>query len=178
MTNLILAGDYDLFEWGWYPNPDPNYILDVFTCTQRPPNADTYRNSDSYYCNPDYDELAKQQAEVIDPKERVDIVHQMQAILYRDQPYLMLWNDQSLEAYSSDWTGFLPQPDPNGDLLAAYGPLSWINIRPVSGTSAGGGGSSSGISAGLWIGLLVAVAVIVGGLMIARRRREADEDEA
>ena len=178
LSNLILAGDYDLFEWGWYPNPDPNYILDIFTCAQRPPDASTYRNSDSYYCNPDYDELAKQQAEVIDPTERVDIVHQMQAILYRDQPYLMLWNDQSLEAYSSDWTGFLPQPDPNGDLLAAYGPLSWINIRPVSGTSAGGGGASSGISAGLWIGLLAVVIIIVGGFMIARRRREADEDEA
>ncbi len=178
LSNLILAGDYDLFEWGWYPNPDPNYILNVFTCAQRPPDANTYRNSDSYYCNPDYDELAKQQAEVIDPTERVDIVHQMQAILYRDQPYIMLWNDQSLEAYNSDWTGFRPQPDPNGDLLAAYGPLSWINIRPVSGTSAGGGGASSGISAGLWIGLLAAVIVIVGGLLIARRRREADEDEA
>ena len=52
-----------------------------------------------------------------------------------------------LEAYSPDWTGFLPQPDPDGDVLATYGPLSFINIRPVSGTSAGGGGSSSGVSA-------------------------------
>jgi peptide/nickel transport system substrate-binding protein len=178
LSNLILAGDYDLFVWGWYPNPDPNYILDVFTCAQRPPDASTYRNSDSYYCNPDYDELFKQQGEVIDPAVRVDIVHQMQAILYRDQPYLMLWNDALLEAYSSDWTGFRPQPDPDGDLLALYGPLSFINIRPVSGTSAGGEGASSGISAGLWIGLFAAVVVIVGGLMIARRRREADEDEA
>ena len=57
LGNVILAGDYDLFEWGWYPNPDPNYILDIFTCAQRPPDANTYRNSDSYYCNPDYDEL-------------------------------------------------------------------------------------------------------------------------
>ena len=37
LGNVILAGDYDLFEWGWYPNPDPNYILDIFTCAQRPP---------------------------------------------------------------------------------------------------------------------------------------------
>jgi peptide/nickel transport system substrate-binding protein len=178
LGNVILAGDYDLFEWGWYPNPDPNYILNIFTCAQRPPDANTYRNSDSYYCNPDYDALNKQQSEVTDPAERVDIVHQMQSILYRDQPYLMLWNDQALEAYSSDWTGFQPQPAPGGDVIAAYGPLSFINIEPVTGTSAGGGASSSGVSAGVWIGVLAAVVIIVGGFMIARRRRESDEDEA
>ena len=73
--------DYDLFDWGWYPNPDPNYILDIFTCAERPPDADTYRNSDSYYCNPEYDKLYKQQQTEIDPAKRADIVHQMQAIL-------------------------------------------------------------------------------------------------
>jgi len=178
LGNVILAGDYDLFEWGWYPNPDPNYILSIFTCAQRPPDANTYRNSDSYYCNPEYDDLNKQQSEVIDPAERVDIVHQMQSILYRDQPYLVLWNDALLEAYSADWTGFKPQPDPDGDVLATYGPLSFISIHPVSGTSAGGGGSSSGISAGVWFAILAGVIIIVGGFLIARRRRESDQDEA
>ena len=178
LGNVILAGDYDLFEWGWYPNPDPNYILNIFTCAQRPPDANTYRNSDSYYCNPEYDDLNKQQSEVIDPAERVDIVHQMQSILYRDQPYLVLWNDALLEAYSADWTGFKPQPDPDGDVLATYGPLSFISIHPVSGTSAGGGGSSSGISAGVWFAILAGVIIIVGGFLIARRRRESDQDEA
>jgi peptide/nickel transport system substrate-binding protein len=178
LGNVILAGDYDLFVWGWYPNPDPNYILNIFTCEQRPPDASTYRNSDSYYCNPDYDKLYVKQGAVTDVAERVDVVHEMQSILYRDQPYIVIWNIATLEAYSSDWTGFKPQADPNGDLLAAYGPLSFISIRPVSGTSAGGGSSSSGIPAGVWIGILAAVVLIVGGFMIARRRREADEDEA
>src|SRR5581483_10637968 len=48
LGNVILAGDYDMFVWGWYPNPDPNYILNIFTCAQRPPNPNVYRNSDSY----------------------------------------------------------------------------------------------------------------------------------
>ncbi len=178
LGNVILAGDYDLFEWGWYPNPDPNYILNIFTCAQRPPDANTYRNSDMYYCNPEYDKLNDQQSSVTDVAQRIDIVHQMQAILYRDQPYIVLWNDAALEAYSSDWTGFLPQPAPDGDVIAAYGPLSFINIRPVSGTSAGGGGSSGGIPAGVWIAILAAVIVVVGGMLIARKRRETDEDEA
>jgi peptide/nickel transport system substrate-binding protein len=177
LGNVILAGDYDLFVWGWYPNPDPNYILDIFVCNQRPPDANTYRNSDSYYCNPEYDDLYKQQGSVTDPAQRVDIVHQMQSILYRDQPYIMLWNDAVLEAYSSDWTGFLPQPDPDGDVLATYGPLAFINIRPVSGTTAGEG-ASGGIPAGLWIGILAAIVVVIGGLLFARKRREAGEDQA
>ena len=175
LGNVILAGEYDLFEWGWYPNPDPNYILNIFTCAQRPPDASTYRNSDSYYCNPDYAVLNDRQSEVTDPAARVDVVQQMQAILFRDQPYIVLWNDATLEAHSPDWTGFKPQPDPDGDWLATYGPLSFVNIRPVTGSTAGEGGSS-GISAGAWIGILAAVMVIVGGFMLARRRRESDED--
>ena len=177
LGNVILAGDYDLFEWGWYPNPDPNAILNIFTCAQRPPDANTYRNSDSYYCNPQYDELYHQQASV-DATERIDVVHEMQSTLYRDQPYIVLWNDFSLQAYNSNWTGFKPQPDPDGDVIAAYGPLSFISIRPVEGTTAGEGGSSGGIPAGVWIGILVAAVLIVGGSLMLRRRREADEDEA
>ena len=57
--------------------------------------------------------------------------------------------------------------------LSALG-LVFVGLAP----SAGGGSASSGISAGLWIGLLAAVVIIVGGFMIARRRRESDEDEA
>ena len=107
-----------------------------------------------------------------------DYAHQMQAVLYRDQPYIMLWNDRLMEAHTSDWTGFTPQPDPDGDWLAGYGPLSFISIRPVSGTSAGSGGASGGVSAGVWIAILAAVVIIVSGALLMRRRREADEDEA
>ncbi len=178
LGNVILAGEYDFFVRGWYPNPDPNYILDIFTCAARPPDANTYRNSDSYYCNPEYDDLNVEQSTVTDAAGRADIVHQMQAILYRDQPYIMLWNDAVLEAYSADWTGFLPQPAPDGDALATYGPLSFINIRPVSGTEAGSGGSSGGVPAGVWIGVLAAIVIVVGVALMIRKRREADEDEA
>jgi peptide/nickel transport system substrate-binding protein len=177
LGNLILEGNYDLFEWGWYPNPDPNYILDIFTCAQRPPNADVYRNSDSYYCNPEYDKLNEQQASVTDAAERADIVHQMQAILYRDQPYVVLWNDQLLEAWSSNWTGFQPQPGgETGDMLATYGPYSFISLHPVSGSSAGTGGSG-GIPSWVWIAIAAAVVIVVVVVMVSRRR-EDDEERA
>lgn len=178
LGNLILEGNYDLFVWGWYPNPDPNYILDIFTCAQRPPDDATYRNSDSYYCNPEYDALALAQQEVTDPAERVDIVHEAQSILYRDQPYVVLWNGALLEAWSPEWTGFLSQPEGNGDILATYGPLSFISLRPVAGTTAGSASSSEGIPSWVWIAVAATVAVIVAIVVMRGRRNANDEDLA
>jgi peptide/nickel transport system substrate-binding protein len=176
LSNIILAGEYDLFEWGWYPNPDPNSILDIFLCTERPPDADTYRNSDMYYCNPEYDTLFASQSAEPDFTKRSDIVHQMQSILYRDQPYIMLWNDQLLEAWSPKWTGFQAQPAEIGDILATYGPFSFISLHPASGET--GTGGSSGVPSWVWLAILAAVVVVGGGVVLSRRRQNEDEDEA
>jgi peptide/nickel transport system substrate-binding protein len=129
-----------------------------------------------YYCNPEYDKLFAQQESTIDPTQRADIVHQMQAILYRDQPYIMLWYDQSLQAHTTKWTGFVPQPNPDGDWLAAYGPLSFISIRPVTATT-GESGGGGGISPWVWIALAAVVVVIVVVVVVMRGRR-SQEDEA
>jgi ABC-type transport system substrate-binding protein len=176
LSTIIEAGDYDLFAWGWYPNPDPNYILGVFTCEERAPRPGVYGNNDSYYCNSEYDKLYQKQLTTTDAQTRVDTVHQMQDMLWKDQPYIMLYYSQVLEAYGSDRvTGFVSQPQPDGDLLATYGPFSFINIRPVTAGSETAGSTSSST----WIWLIVVVAavvLIVGGVMLSRRR--SDEDEA
>ncbi len=39
LTEKIGQGDYDLFEWGWVVEPDPNYQLSTFTCANRSYNA-------------------------------------------------------------------------------------------------------------------------------------------
>ena len=177
LGDVILAGDYDLFEWGWYPNPDPNYILEIFTCKERPPDAATYRNSDMYYCNPDYDKLYEDQLKATDATKRADIVHQMQSILYTDEPYVVIWNDAVLEAWSPNWTGFQPQPAGDGDILATYGPLSFISLHPVAGSTAGTG-SSGGIPSWVWLAVLAGIVVIGAGVVVSRRRQGDDEDQA
>jgi peptide/nickel transport system substrate-binding protein len=177
LGNIILAGEYDLFVWSWYPSPDPNSILVIFTCAERPPDADTYRNSDMYYCNPAYDDLFAAQSAETDFTKRADIVHEMQAILYRDQPYIVLWNDQTMEAWSPEWTGFQSQPADIGDILATYGPFSFISLHPVAG-GPGGGSSSSGIPSWVWLAILAAVVVVGAGVMVSRRSSKDDEDEA
>jgi peptide/nickel transport system substrate-binding protein len=175
LSSIIEAGTYDLFAWGWYPNPDPNYILGVFTCEERAPRPGVYGNNDSYYCNPAYDQLYQKQLTATDPQERIDTVHKMQETLWQDQPYIMLYNSQVLEAWGSDRvTGFTSQPQPGGDVLATYGPFSFISIHPVT---AGSETASSGSSATIWLIAVVVALLLIGGWIMFSRRRN-DEDEA
>ena len=67
--------------------------------------------SDSEYSNPAYDALYVQQAAAVDPAKRKQIVDQMQQILYRDAPYVILWYNVNVQAYRTDtWTGYVSVP--------------------------------------------------------------------
>jgi peptide/nickel transport system substrate-binding protein len=177
LGNIINDGNYDVFHWGWYPNPDPNYILGIFTCEQRPPGGGKYGNGDAYYCNPEYDELYKQQLRDTTAEARAETVHSMQQILWDDMPYIMLTYDQLLAAYRTDrFTGYIKQPAATGDLLATWGYRSFASLRPVSGTSAETT-AAGGISSGVWIAIVVGVVVIIAAVMLVRRRT-SDEDRA
>jgi peptide/nickel transport system substrate-binding protein len=182
LTNVILDGDYDTFQWGWYVEPDPDSILSYFTCAQRG------SWSDSWYCNPAYDKLYKEQNGATDEQKRAEIVKRMQQMLYDDAPYLNTTYSQIGEAYRSDrWEGFVPQPNPGGVLLFQYGHANYLNVVPAgtaeghpetaaTAASAGDSGVNTGqtLTFGL-LGLLVA-AGLVGGFL-AYRKSHADQRE-
>jgi peptide/nickel transport system substrate-binding protein len=179
----INAGTYDLFHWGWIPDPDPDSALSWFQCSERPPDGKAYGNNDSYYCNPEYDAMFEQQRTELDTDARFDIVQQMQQRYYEDSAYIVLWYAPYLQAYRTDtFTGYTPQPAPEGDLLTGYTRDGIFNIQLASegggGAAAGESDDSGGSSAVLWIVIAIAViVVIVGGIMLARRRGD-DEDRA
>ena len=167
-----------MFEWGWVVEPDPNYQLSTMTCGSR-----SYEDggsvlaglSDSFYCNPEYDELFEAQGSETDNAKRAEIVKQMQQILYDDWPYALTYYYDNLIAYRTDrFEGFVPQPDPNGSYLFQYGTWSYENLKPV----AAGAGQSSGPSPALIGGIVAAVAVL-GGLafLLLRRRRAGAADD-
>ena len=81
--SIILEGNFDAFEWGWYVEPDPTSMLSYMTCDQ------LGSWSDSWYCNEEYDALYEQQQTEIDPEARAEMVTQMQQMLYEDAPYLV-----------------------------------------------------------------------------------------
>ena len=64
LTDVILEGNFDTFEWGWYVEPDPDSILSYLTCGQ------LGNWSDSWYCNEEYDALYEQQHVEMDDAAR------------------------------------------------------------------------------------------------------------
>lgn len=185
----ILAGTYDLFHWGWIPDPDPDSQLSYFTCDERPPDAQTYANNDAYYCNPEYDRLYQEQRTTLDPETRLELLHEMQRIFYEDAAYSVLWYPPTLQAYRTDtFTGYLPQPSPEGDLLAGYSRDGFLSIRPVglepaeeeaapeTEAEAGTGAETRGLPPAAWGGIIGGgVLALVGGTLLIRRRRGAED---
>jgi peptide/nickel transport system substrate-binding protein len=201
LTQDIGNGDYDTFIWGWGVEPNPDFQLSVFTCAQRsagsPPNY-TPGWSDSFFCDQHYDQLYADQKS-LDGVARQQVVKQMQAILYAQEPYALLTYDSDPQAFRSDkFTGYAPQPDAK-DGLMLFQEVSWWSyrcLRPVGSSpsltdhnigcdheigapartavAAAGGGINAGL-----IGGIVAVLVVLGagGLFLARRRSAATADE-
>ena len=102
----------------------------------------------------------------------------MQSTLWNDQPYIPLYYLPTLEAYRSDRvTGFSTQPEEVGDLLAAYGPFSFISMKPPTGAT-DSGGSTSGASGTVWLLIALAVAAVIVIAVVLSRRKAGDEDEA
>jgi peptide/nickel transport system substrate-binding protein len=200
LTTLIGEGKFDMFEWGWVVEPDPNYQLSTFTCANRSyKDGDAvYANlSDSFYCNPAYDKLNDAQGIETDVAKRTDIVKQMQQMLYDDAPYIVTYYYDNPEAYRSDrFTGFVNQPSPKGSLLFQYGTWSYESITPVVASASPTASASPGqtisqgeapaaVSSGpnwtLILGLVALVLVTLGaGVFLGRGRNRdlasADDD--
>ncbi|MDP9224533.1 MAG: ABC transporter substrate-binding protein [Actinomycetota bacterium] len=96
--------NFDLALWDWVPLVDPDFILYVMTC-----NSWNIWN-DSGYCNKRYDALYKKQGQTVDPAKRAAIVHKMQDIIAKDKPYLIYAYNQSIDAYTTQWAGFVQSP--------------------------------------------------------------------
>jgi len=183
LTDVILEGDFDAFQWGWYVDPDPSPMLSYMTCDQRG------NWSDSWYCNEEYDELYEQQLREIDPDARTELILQMQEILYRDAPYLITAYNTTGEAFRSDrFACLVPQPNPGGVLLYQMGTYNYTQMRPAAeaeecsgeaGASAATEADESGMGTGALIGIAAAVVVVVagGGFVALRRRGTAGDRE-
>ncbi|MEA2506433.1 MAG: peptide/nickel transport system substrate-binding protein [Actinomycetota bacterium] len=96
--------NFDLAMWDWVPLIDPDFMLYILTC-----NSWGIWN-DSGYCNKKYDRLYKKQGQTVDPAKRAKIVYQMEQMIAKDKPYLIYAYNQSIDAYTKNWTGFVKSP--------------------------------------------------------------------
>lgn len=184
LTDIILAGEFDAFEWGWFVDADPTSMLSYMTCDQRG------GWSDSWYCDEEYDALFEQQGSELDDAARAEQIKQMQEILFRDAPYLVTAFNTTGQAVRSDrFACLLNQPDPNGLWLFQQGTHTYRSMRPAAdagdcdgatgGTEASAPSESDEISTGLLVGggVVVALAVVAGGVLLVRRRSTTQDRE-
>ena len=165
--------DYDLFIWSWRGDVDPGIMLSTFTTTQ------ILDWSDSQYSNPEYDDLYVAQAEVLDPARPDDrtvrkaLTDKLQAILYRDTPYVILWYNVNLQAFRTDkWTGYGAVPVKDGAPFFNLTRATYLDLKPrATGVAAAPSRGSP------WAYVLVAAAVIavVAVVIFVLRRPRAGE---
>jgi peptide/nickel transport system substrate-binding protein len=164
--------DYDLFVWSWGGDIDPGFMLSTFTTKQ------ILNWGDSQYSNPAYDKLYVRQAEAVDPAHPTDpakrkvITDEMQRILYRDNPYIVLWYNVNLQAFRTDtWSGYRQIPAVGGAPFWNYLRTTYIDLKPRKAAAAGKGGTTT--LAYVVVGLVAAI--IIGGFIWFRRRPRAVE---
>lgn len=103
LYNMWFGLEYDIFIWNWQPDPDPAFILSVLTTEEIPEDShDVTAWSDVYYSNPVYDQLYYDQLGETNRSKRQEIIHEMQAIAYRDCPYSILFYPHTLQAHRTD----------------------------------------------------------------------------
>jgi peptide/nickel transport system substrate-binding protein len=159
----VPAPDFDSFVWGWGGDPyDPSALLELVT------TGDIGGSSDSFYSNPEYDRLFKEQTAEFDPAKRRALVRQMVDITQRDLPYLVLTEDPYLTSYRTDRVTDVERacPKPDGDPFCqqvSYAPM--LTIAPVSGSD-----DSSGGGAGIFIAIGVVVLGVIAFVFFRRRR--------
>lgn len=115
--------DYDIILWGWVADPDPNTLLIIPTTDQIPTGY-----NETGYSNPRYDELYEAQGRELDHAKRVGMVHEMQAIIHEDVPYIIPYYAFAIEAHRTDrFVGWLD----NETKVALEDPSSLLALKPI-----------------------------------------------
>lgn len=121
-NKTVLGHDIDL--WDWFMSPGDPTFLSIFLCNQV-----ATETSDSGYCNKTYDDLYHQLMKAPDMETAKQIAYKMQEMIYRDLPYIPLFEVSTPQAYSIKWTGFyLDWP---GGPFGGYDWTTFLRVHPV-----------------------------------------------
>ena len=167
LFEVIVAGDYDSFAWGWTPFVDPDPMLSYFT------EAELGNWNDANWSDPEYDAMYAEQNQELDEERRVEIVHDMVRLFHDSAVYIPLVYTPDLQAYRTDaFEGWVRQPADIGPVMFSNSSPSYAQLTPVGG---GIGGDNTLL---LIVGGAVVIALGAGAAVLAsRRRKTADERE-
>lgn len=167
--DLWYTGEWDVYVWDWCPDPDPDFMLSVFTTEQ------CLGWSDGCYSDPKVDAMYEEQRRTLDREERKAIVDEFQEYIHTQAvtPVLNYWGDTS--AYRTDrFTGWVKKPNvETGLLLFAWDTKeTYLNLVPVSEAAAP---ARPGLPGWVWIAIVGGVVVVIGAVALLRRRRGEEE---
>ena len=163
-----LTPDYDMFLWGWVGENDPNFVLSVFLTSQ------IGSWSDSGWSDPVYDKLYEQQETTLDVTKRLQLVYQMQQMLYEHSPYIVLVYPKDIESYDTgSWAGWVRSPEGRGGVFYTNATDSYLYVHPTGSTEGGGGSNTPAIAGGVIAGVFVVVIIVI----LLRRGRKGGRDE-
>ncbi len=136
LTEIIGNGEYDLFEWGWVVEPDPDYQLSTFTCAPRaaPRTAARSRRPVRLLLLQPGVRRAVRSSSRRRPTRRARRHRQADAedaLRRRAVRRDVLLRRTSRRTAATGSPTFRPQPDPKGSLLFQYGTYSYRAIKPV-----------------------------------------------
>lgn len=166
-------GRYDLYFTGWSIGPDPDFQLSMNRCASRP-NADgSGPTSENNWCSPAFDKLYDEQHAELDADARAEVVKQAFTAIYDAHVSNPIYYADQLEAYNSDrFADFGLQPAKGGQILNQNGYWGLYEAAPAD--EASGSGGTPG-----WLlpaGAVVLLALLAGGVLVARRRGASSDD--
>ncbi|WP_432946659.1 ABC transporter substrate-binding protein [Kribbella sp. CA-253562] len=165
---------FDIAISGWSVNPDPEEVLATHLCSRRPTASGEGGGTESFYCDPQFEQLYQQQLKELDRTKRAGIIKQMLERLYTDAPVIALYYPNDLEGYRKDRIASItPIPEDNGILYGGSGYWPFYTVEAVTADPAEESGSNTGLIVGVGIGVIV----LAGAAFFLVRRRGGVADE-
>ncbi len=161
--------DYDAYIWQWDGYLDPGQTLDCFTTDQ------IEGWNEMAWSNQQYDGLNELQNKTLDVNQRADYIRQMQQVMYEDAATIVLTYPYKLQVYHTDkWQGWERALGGKGPaVVSATYPWAYMNVEPKVAEAGTGTSSTSYII----LGVVVAVALVAGVVLLILRRRARTVEE-
>jgi len=98
------------------------------------------------------------------------MVHRMQEILYEQCPVIPFGYGKDLDVYNTaDWEGWVKMPGGTGSVANMW---NYLNVSPKTATEA-----STGMGTGVIIGIVAAVVIVAGVVVLVLRQRKPRQME-
>jgi hypothetical protein len=96
----------------------------------------------------------------------------MQQILYRDNPYVILWYNVNLQAYRTDtWTGYHLVPADDGSPFWNMLRTTYIDLQPGEAEEE----SAGGLPAWAYVALILAIIGLLSTVWLSKRGKKVEE---